>query len=130
MVKILLIEDDLDDVELLSEALKDSGIACQLDVINDGDEAIQHIRNCSNYPDLVILDFNLPKVHGRDILLEIKSLNYFKNIPLLILTTSSAQEDIDYAHKNGANKYLIKPTNTEQIQNICQAILELTAKTA
>jgi CheY-like chemotaxis protein len=125
MVKVLLIEDDLDDVELLEDTFKDNGLAYQLDVINDGSDAIQHLNNCTIYPDIIILDFNLPKVHGRDILMEIKSLNAFKNIPVLILTTSSAKEDMDYAYKNGANRFLIKPTNVSQIKEMYAVIVEL-----
>ena len=128
MVKILLIEDDLDDVELLEDTLNGNGLLHSLDVINDGHDAIQYIHNCKNYPDLIILDFNLPKVHGRDILMVIKSLNQFKNVPILILTTSSAKEDMDYAYKNGASRFLIKPTNTSEIKNIYTVITDLLKK--
>src|SRR5215203_978778 len=108
-MKILLIEDDLDDIELLHEALSSRNIPYTMETINDGGKAILYIRNCQECPDIIILDFNLPKVHGRQIILEIKSVDSFKDIPLLVLTTSSAKEDIDYAYENGADKYLVKP---------------------
>ncbi len=127
MVRVLLIEDDMDDVELLEDTFKSNGFNHQLEVINDGNEAIKYLHNCKVCPDLIILDFNLPKVHGRDILKEIKSLNGFKNTPVLILTTSSAKEDMDYAYKNGASKFLIKPANVSQIKNMFNVVVELTA---
>lgn len=127
MIKILLIEDDMDDVELLEDTFKTNSLNHQLQVINDGNEAVKHLHNCTVFPDLIILDFNLPKVHGRDILMEIKSLNDFRNIPVLILTTSSAKEDMEYAYKNGASKFMIKPANVSQIKEMYNAVLELIA---
>lgn len=128
MIKILLIEDDLDDVELLEEALQDNKVDYEAKIINDGSTAIDYIRNCTDCPDLIILDFNLPKVHGKQIILEIKSLASFKEIPLLILTTSSAKEDMDYAYQNGADKYIIKPTNLAQIKDMVAEIVRLSKK--
>jgi len=128
MIKILLIEDDLDDVELLEDALQDNGISFEAEKINDGAAAIDYIRTCNNCPDLIILDFNLPKVHGRQIILEIKSISSFKDIPLLILTTSSAKEDVEYAYKNGADKYIIKPSTLDQIKEMVGEIVRLAEK--
>lgn len=124
-MKILLIEDDLDDIELLQEALTRHGINYVMDTANDGSRAIDYIRHCEVCPDIVILDFNLPKIHGREVLTEIKSVASFKDIPLMILTTSSAKEDIEYSLKNGADRYLIKPVNLQQMEETVKAIVEL-----
>ena len=78
-MKILLIEDDLDDIELLQEALSSRSVPYNMEIVNDGGEAINYIRSCVDCPDVIILDFNLPKVHGREIILEIKSIASFKN---------------------------------------------------
>ncbi|PQJ10080.1 response regulator [Flavipsychrobacter stenotrophus] len=128
MIKILLIEDDLDDVELLEDTLQSNNVAYIVNVKNDGNAAIEYIKTCVDCPDIIILDFNLPKVHGREVIKEIKSLPSFRDIPLLILTTSSAKEDMDYAYKHGADKYLIKPTSLQQIKEMCGVIVDLAKK--
>ncbi|MBC7851755.1 MAG: response regulator [Chitinophagaceae bacterium] len=125
-LKILLIEDDLDDVELLEEALKTHSVSYSIEVITDGSDALNHIKSSDARPDIVILDLNLPKVHGRQLILELKSSKVHQDIPLLILTTSSAKEDIDYSYSNGADKFLIKPTTLEKIKETVDTILSLT----
>ena len=122
-MQIFLIEDDLDDIELLQDAL--SGISHDLHIANDGDAAIDLIKSGSIVPDIIILDLNLPKIHGREVLLEIKSFDAYRHIPLVVLTTSSANEDITYAYENGANKYLIKPHTGDELKEIVKAILQL-----
>lgn len=130
MIKILLIEDDLDDIELLEEALRSKKILYNIDIVIDGSKAVEYIRSCKSCPDIIILDFNLPKIHGREVILEIKSVASFQNIPLLILTTSSAKEDIEYSYKNGASRYLIKPTTVEGINEIVDTVVALASHTA
>lgn len=125
MINILLIEDDLDDVELLQDTLTANNVAYTMHVVNDGNTAIEYISTCTTCPDIIVLDFNLPKVHGREVILQIKSLSLFRNVPLLILTTSSAKEDIEYAYKHGADKYLIKPSNLVQIKEMSDTIVAL-----
>ena len=124
-MRILLIEDDLDDIELLQEAFKSRGVQYEMEIITDGSEAVNYLRDNENGPDIIILDFNLPKVHGREVILEIKSVPAFRNIPLMILSTSSSKEDIEYALKNGADKYLVKPSNLNQVDLTVDAIIEL-----
>lgn len=124
-MKILLIEDDRDDIELLEEALKTHNVSYELDIIKEGDAAVNYIRTREPYHDIIILDFNLPKIHGKEVLLEIKSVTSYKNIPLLILTTSSAREDVEYSLQNGADKFLIKPTTMEQFKETVHAIVHL-----
>jgi len=127
-LKIFLIEDDIDDIELLQDALKRYNIPYDMHTLKDGGEALEYIRIGNQAPDIIILDMNLPKVHGRDIIPVIKSSDHFKNVPLLILTTSSSADDIDYAYKNGANKYLQKPATVEGIRQTIEIILELAGK--
>ena len=85
-LKIFLIEDDIDDIELLQDALKRYNIPYDMHTLKDGGEALEYIRIGNQAPDIIILDMNLPKVHGRDIIPVIKSSDHFKNVPLLILT--------------------------------------------
>jgi DNA-binding response OmpR family regulator len=125
-MQIFLIEDDLDDIELLQDAL--AGVSHDLHIANDGDAAIDLIKSGSIVPDIIILDLNLPKIHGREVLQEIKSFDAYRHIPLVVLTTSSANEDITYAYENGANKYLIKPHTGDELKEIVKAILELAGK--
>jgi DNA-binding response OmpR family regulator len=124
-MKILLIEDDLDDIELLEEALQTEKVPYKIDIIKEGDAAVKHIRTSEPDHDIIILDFNLPKVHGKEVLIQIKSVASYKNIPLLILTTSSAREDVEYSYQNGADKFLIKPTTLEQFKETVNAIVHL-----
>ena len=125
VLKILLIEDDNDDIELLQNALQDNGVTNQMHVIKDGGLVASYLETIQEVPDIIIMDFNLPKVHGRDILKHIKQIDNFQNIPLIILTTSSSQDDIAYSYKEGANKYLIKPTTIQGINNVIEVIIEL-----
>ena len=122
---ILLIEDDNDDIELIQDALQENNISHQLAVIKDGGEVAGYLETGHDIPDIIVMDFNLPKVHGREILKQIKRTDHYKNIPLVILTTSSSQDDIDYSYKEGANRYLIKPTTTSGIRNVVAVIKEL-----
>ncbi|MDP4149818.1 MAG: response regulator [Bacteroidota bacterium] len=125
-MKILLIEDDLDDIELLQEGLGD--FPYEMDVANDGGLAVEYIKASKSRPDLIVLDLNLPKIHGRDVILEIKASPLFQHVPLIILTTSSAKEDMEYAYKNGADKYLLKPTDSQQLDQIVSIIYSYSPK--
>lgn len=124
-IKIVLIEDDLDDVELLQENLDAHGIHYTLSVIKDGSAALQFCDNSDFLPDIIIMDFNLPKVHGREVITRIRSDKRFANVPILILSTSSAMEDINYAYKVGADKYQVKPATLEAIRQTIDTIVQL-----
>jgi two-component system, response regulator len=127
-VNILLVEDDHDDVELLKEALDDNHVTYTIEVVTDGGLAAEYFEKCEKNPDIIILDFNLPRVHGRELLKQVRNTPAFKNIPVLILTTSSAQADIDFAYREGADEYLIKPTTIQGINVVISAILNATKK--
>ena len=124
-LRILLIEDDNDDIELIQDALHDNQVSNSMHVIRDGGNVSGYLQNAREVPDIIVMDFNLPKVHGRDILKNIWRTELFKNIPIVILTTSSSQTDIDYSYKEGASKYLIKPNTTEGFTAVVKTIQEL-----
>lgn len=124
-IHLLLIEDDLDDIDLLADTLQSQGVSYTMDMLNDGQTAVDHVRSGSSLPDLVILDFNLPKIHGRDVMLEIKSLPAYKEIPLLVLTTSSAPADIEFARLHGVDKYMTKPSTLEALRAVIDTIVSL-----
>jgi chemotaxis family two-component system response regulator Rcp1 len=126
-VEILLIEDNPGDVRLTVEALKESKIINNLNVIYDGIEAIKYLKKQGEYkdkprPELILLDLNLPKKDGREILAEIKQDNDLKRIPVVILTTSNAEEDIIKTYQLHANCYISKPVDIEQFIKIVKAV--------
>lgn len=123
-LKILLIEDDADDIELLEEALRLNKINYSLDIVMEGDLVAPYINQPNNIPQIILLDFNLPKVHGREILKLIKKSSDFQNIPLIVLTTSAAKEDMDYALGLGAKHFLTKPTSISGFNRTISTIVD------
>ena len=129
-VEILLIEDNPGDVRLTLEALKESKIINNLQVVEDGIEALSYLKKEGIYkdkprPDLIILDLNLPKKDGREVLAEIKSKDSLKQIPIVILTTSEAEEDIIKSYELHANCYITKPVNMEQFVKVVKSVGEI-----
>jgi len=128
-VEILLIEDNPGDVRLTIEALKESKIINHLEIVEDGIEALSFLKKEGIYkdksrPDLIILDLNLPKKDGREVLAEIKSDNLLKQIPIVILTTSEAEEDIVKSYELHANCYITKPVNMDQFIKVVKSVGE------
>jgi CheY-like chemotaxis protein len=128
-VEILLIEDNPGDVRLTQEALKESKVLNILNVVNDGVEAMEFLRQEGNYtgvkrPDLILLDLNLPKKDGREVMEEIKSDDSLKRIPVVVMTTSKAEEDIERMYSRHANCYITKPIDFEQFIEVVKAIEE------
>ncbi len=126
-VEILLIEDNPGDVRLTIEALKESKIMNNMHVADDGIEALSFLKKEGIYkdkprPDLIILDLNLPKKDGREVLGEIKSDDSLKQIPIVILTTSEAEEDIIKSYELHANCYITKPVNMEQFIKVVKSV--------
>jgi two-component system, chemotaxis family, response regulator Rcp1 len=126
-VNILLVEDSEADVRLTREALKDSKLKISLEVVNDGVEAIMFLRgegkyNNSTKPDLILLDLNLPRKNGKEVLEEIKQDNDLKRIPVVILTISKNEEDILKAYNLRANCYITKPVDLEQFMIVVKSI--------
>ncbi|TDH25498.1 response regulator transcription factor [Segetibacter sp. 3557_3] len=127
-IRILLIEDDIDDVDLLNDALQDNEVVYNMQVIMDGDKVYDYLHSGASFPEIIIMDLNLPKTDGKQILKEIKA-STFKDVPLLVLTTSSAKEDIDYCYSLGANKFLTKPATIEDWNYTINSILKVAGKT-
>ncbi|BAB73666.1 MAG TPA: response regulator [Nostoc sp. UBA8866] len=126
-IEVLLVEDNPGDVELTRIALEDSKISVHLSVVEDGVEAMAFLRKQDKYanvphPDIVLLDFNLPRKDGREVLAEIKTDSYLKRIPVVVLTTSQAEEDILKAYNLAANCYITKPVDFDQFVRIVQSI--------
>ncbi len=119
---ILLVEDDPDDIELLKEALKEGDIDCTLETLMQGNEVIPRLEKGHDFPNLIILDLNLPKMNGKDILKFIKSSEQLKNIPVLVLTTSSSVEEKESCVRAGAAMYISKPTTMDGFNQIVTAI--------
>jgi CheY-like chemotaxis protein len=127
MVEILLIEDNPGDVRLTIEALKEGKIINNLNVVYDGIEAIKYLRKRGKYenkprPELILLDLNLPKKDGREVLAEIKQDDDLKRIPVVILTTSNAEEDILKTYQLHANCYISKPVDMEQFIKVVKSV--------
>ncbi len=127
LVDILLVEDNPGDVELTKEALKDAKVATRLHVVEDGAAALDFLFQRNGYtdaprPDLILLDLNLPKKDGREVLSEIKAAPALAGIPVVILTTSQAEEDIARAYKLHANCYITKPVDFRQFVHVVQSI--------
>jgi len=125
--KILLVEDNPGDVRLTMEALKEGKILNEISVAEDGVEAIAYLRRAGKYaaatrPDLILLDLNLPKKDGREVLEEIKEDAELKTIPVVVLTTSAAERDILRAYNLHANCYITKPVDLEQFMRVVQTI--------
>lgn len=134
-VNILLIEDNPGDVRLAQEAFKEGKLEVQLDVVMDGLEAIHflHKRNPyqdTNRPDLILLDLNLPKMDGREVLFEIKSNPELRCIPVVILTTSNAEQDVMHSYNLHVNCYINKPVDFDRFFDIIKRIEEFWLNTA
>lgn len=128
-VEILLVEDNPGDVRLMQESFKESKVRNTLHVVRDGVEALAFLRGGGEYadaprPDLVLLDLNLPKKDGREVLAEIKEDPDLKRIPVVVLTISKAEEDILKSYNLHANCYITKPIDLEQFLGVVKAIDE------
>jgi CheY-like chemotaxis protein len=126
-IEILLIEDNPGDVRLTKEVLKEGKVRNNLQVVGDGVEAMAYLRRESNFamaprPDLILLDLNLPKKDGREVLQEIKADQQLKRIPVVVLTTSDADEDILKSYDLCANCYITKPVDLDQFIRVIRSI--------
>jgi DNA-binding response OmpR family regulator len=125
VLKLLLIEDDIDDVDLLKEAFSDNNITYEMQVIMEGDRVSPYLANPDSIPSIIIMDLNLPKTDGKEILMEIKSSDAFKNLPLIVFSTSSSKEDVQYAYSLGANKFITKPTTIAGWNETIEIIIDI-----
>ncbi|MGD9101656.1 MAG: response regulator [Anaerolineae bacterium] len=127
LFQILLVEDNPGDVRLTFEALKEGQVRSNLNVVKDGVEALAFLRREGKYagaarPDLILLDLNLPKMDGREVLAEIKRSSHLRCIPVVVLTTSTAEQDVRKSYGLHANCYVTKPANLDQFVQVIKAI--------
>ena len=125
--KILLVEDNAADVRLTKQAIQKSELVSQLDVVKDGVEAMHFLKKFKKdslavYPDLILLDLNLPKKNGLDVLKEIKGDENLKHIPVVVLTISSNEEDLLKAYNLHANSFINKPLDIKEFYLIVEFI--------
>jgi CheY-like chemotaxis protein len=128
-ISILLVEDDPDHVDLTRIALQTARVPFGLEVVMDGTEALQYLRHEDPYrqaqsPDLILLDLNLPKLDGREVLRTIKSDADLCRIPVIVLTTSSDSADIEAAYQNHANSFITKPTDFDEFLHAIETMHE------
>lgn len=126
-VEILLVEDNPGDIRLTLEALKENKVRNTIQVVEDGVEALAYLRKQGKYadasrPDLILLDLNLPKKDGREVLSEIKADKKLRHIPVVVLTTSEAEEDIIRAYGLNANCYVTKPVGFDRFIDVIRYI--------
>ncbi len=129
-ITILMADDDEDDCMLIREALVESRVACELHVVTDGEELTDYLYHRGKYanpasfprPDLILLDLNMPKKDGREALREIKADAQLKQIPVVVLTTSSAEEEINHTYNLGANSFIVKPLTFAALVEVMKTI--------
>jgi len=128
-INILIVEDNPGDARLIKEVLNEGKILNDLHIVKDGVEAMEFLHKRGEYakaprPDLIILDLNLPKKDGREVLAEVKSDQHLKSIPIVIMTTSNAEEDILKSYNLHANCYITKPIDLNQFIKVVKSIEE------
>jgi chemotaxis family two-component system response regulator Rcp1 len=126
-IEVLLVEDSPGDVRLTREAFKDAKVHINLHVASDGVEAMEYLGRVGNHanaprPDLILLDLNLPKKDGREVLTELKESPALKSIPVVILTTSASEADIQGSYQHHANCYITKPVDLEGFLKVVKSI--------
>jgi len=126
-IEVLLVEDDPGDVLLIREAFEYNKVQNHISVVNDGEQALAFLRNEGQYadarrPDLVLLDLNLPRKDGREVLAEVKADDRLRTIPIVVLTTSEAEEDVLRSYELHANAYVTKPVDFERFVAIVRQI--------
>ncbi len=126
-IDILLVEDNPADIRLTQEAFKETRIPNNLHIVRDGAEALAFLQQQNQYagaprPDLILLDLNLPKKDGREVLTIVKQMPELKRIPIVILTTSKTEEDINQTYEHHANCYITKPADLDEFLNVIKTI--------
>jgi len=133
-LEVLLVEDNKGDIGLITEFFNDSEVITNIHIADDGEEAIRFLFGKDKFlgstpPDIIILDLNLPKKDGREVLKEIKENNDLKAIPVIILTTSSAEKDICRVYDLQANAYIVKPIYFDEFMAAIKSITDFWFKT-
>jgi len=137
-IVILLADDDPDDVLLTKDAIEESKLSCVIKVVEDGEEALDYLHNRKDFqgeavynpkPDLILLDLNMPRMDGREVLRHLKTDDKLKSIPVVVLTTSKQHEDIVETYNLGSNSFITKPIKYEELVKTMKMIGEYWFKT-
>ncbi len=128
-IDILLVDDDLADIKLTKRALEAGRVLNNVHVVKDGIEAMAFLRGEEKFanaprPDLVLLDLNMPRMDGREVLQEVKADDHLKSIPIVVLSTSAADSDVAMSYSSHANSYISKPVDTEQFNKAILAVTD------
>ena len=128
-IEVLLVEDNPADADLTREALEASKLVLTLSVVVDGEQCLSFLRRSGTFagaprPDLILLDLNLPRVSGREVLAEIKNDPVLRTIPVVVLTSSAAETDVVQSYDLGANCYITKPVDLRSFMNIVASVNE------
>ncbi len=126
-IKVLVVEDNQDDVMIIKRAMRKSGAHCELYFAYDGEEALNFLYHQGKFedaprPDLILLDWRLPKISGDEVLEKIKSDDHLRRIPVIVLTISTAQEDMVKAYDSGAASYMTKPVDSKDFERLIQTV--------
>jgi CheY-like chemotaxis protein len=130
VIDLLLVEDNDADVVLMQEALREARLEHQLTVAPDGERALAVLREPGDLPDLVLLDLNMPRKDGREVLEEIKADPALLDVPVIVLTTSQSPSDVAFAYRNHANAYVRKPNGLDELMALARAIRDFWITTA
>ena len=129
MTRILLVEDSPPDAMLIRQALFEAGVDGEVELVTDGEQALERLRR-GPAPDLMLLDLNLPRKDGRAVLAEMSCDTAMKEIPVIVLTTSSAPQDVRFAYQHCANSYVRKPLGLDRLVETARAIRDFWLATA
>lgn len=124
-VNILLIEDDSDDVELFTDALNRNHQEHSIHLLQDGMSAVSYFAETDQCPDIVVMDMNLPRLHGRDVIRHLRSKPIFDNVPVVVLTTSSASDDRNYVLSQGATAFIVKPSTLDGLLEMARQVVTI-----
>ena len=129
-IEILLVEDSPADVKIAEEAIIDAGVNVNLHVVNDGEAAVRYLCRQEPYnnvaaPDIVLLDLNMPRMNGHEVLEEIRNQKNLKDIPIVLLTASERSDDVETAHRLGINYYLRKPVEGRCLGELLTVVQDL-----
>jgi CheY-like chemotaxis protein len=127
---LLLVEDNLADQEMTRRALARADAGIQLQIVNDGEEALDYLLRRDIYstgshptPDVVLIDLNLPKISGKDLIRQVRASEAIRHVPLIVLSTSQAEEDVLESYRLGCNSYLIKPSRFDQFVGTMEHVI-------
>ncbi|WP_108661659.1 response regulator [Acuticoccus kandeliae] len=126
-LRVLLVEDNPADAELTREALEENRISVDLSVVSDGVKAVEFLHRrgpfvAARRPDLIVLDLNLPRLHGKEVLASVRAADHLRVVPVVILTSSSAAKDVRESYELGANCYVTKPLELHAFQSIVRTL--------